>query len=482
MKQVFAVSMLLLLTIGSKAQLYKITLQAPQYKSGIAFLTYHMGKNLNIEDSAAVNVKGIAIFTKKKKLPGGIYAIVLPGKTKTVDFLVDKEQIINIQIDTTDIFNKTIVTGSPANIQLQQYQKVTAQKGAIIENEKRAYATSTTKADSLAHEAGYNKATQELNDYRESIITKSPNSMMATLLNAMKDAKIPVAKPVTHEDSLANYYGYRTHFWDGVTFMDERVIRTPFFLPKLERYYRDLLVPDADSIIKEIDYQLLLARTCPEMYKFLLNWVTDEYINPKYMGQDKIFVHLYLKYHSQGLSPWLNTKQQDAVTRQAQMLIANLLGEKAADLEMVDSAGKARNLYSVNAEYTVVVFWDPTCGHCKEEVPRLDSVYKASWKAHGVKMYGVMSADTKDDLQKEWKKFIQEHHLEDWYHVYQTKEMEKSIADAQRAGYKQLYNVIQTPTVYLLDKEKRIMAKKLSWDQLNGILEVKWKSNTKKTN
>ena len=57
------------------AQNFTVTLQAPQYNSGIAYLTYHMGPNLNVEDSAAVNSKGVAIFTGKRKLPPGIYAI-----------------------------------------------------------------------------------------------------------------------------------------------------------------------------------------------------------------------------------------------------------------------------------------------------------------------------------------------------------------------------------------------------------------------
>jgi hypothetical protein len=41
-------------------------------------------------------------------------------------------------------------------------------------------------------------------------------------------------------------------------------------------------------------------------------------------------------------------------------------------------------------------------------------------------------------------------------------------------SYKQLYDVTQTPTLYLLDKEKRIVAKKLTPLQLNEMLEVKW--------
>ena len=64
------------------AQNYKVTLQANQYSSGIAYLTYHMGKNLAVEDSAAVTSKGVAVFSGKKKLLPGIYALVLPGQSK----------------------------------------------------------------------------------------------------------------------------------------------------------------------------------------------------------------------------------------------------------------------------------------------------------------------------------------------------------------------------------------------------------------
>jgi hypothetical protein len=35
-----------------------------------------------------------------------------------------------------------------------------------------------------------------------------------------------------------------------------------------------------------------------------------------------------------------------------------------------------------------------------------------------------------------------------------------------------------TPTLYLLDKEKRIIGKRLTWQQLNDLLEVKWKTSS----
>ena len=456
------------------SQGYKVTLKAPGYKSGITYLTYYMGSNFNIADSAAFSNKGIAIFKGTAKLPPGIYAVFFPDKRLRTEFLIGKEQIITITADTADLVNKTIITGSKENILYGQYQKFAALKGKLIQRERIAYLASTTKEDSLRHEKNYMAANKQLNDYREVIIKNQPASMMAVLLKAMKEPVYPASIPITRQDSVNNYNEYKKHYWDGITFMDDRIIRTPFFLKKLERYYREVISPSPDSIIKDMDYKLLLARSAPEMYKFLLNWVTDEYINPKYMGQDAIFVHLFEKYHSKGLSKWLNEKQMEAISRRAYMLMANLIGEKGADLDMLDTEDKPSSLYSLTADFTVICFWDPNCGHCKDEIPRLDSIYRASWKNHNVKIYAVLTPDGKDNVKPEWLKFIKDHNLSDWTNVYKSKEMETADLAAQKPSFRQLYDVTMTPVIYLLDKDKHIIGKKLTLQQLNELLEIKW--------
>jgi len=476
MRRTFTLLLLLLLVQQSWSQGYHVTLQTPSYRAGIAYLTFHMGKNLNVADSAAISNTGTAIFKGKDRLPGGIYAIVFPGKNLSVDFFIDKEQTVVVNADTTDL-SKITVTGSKENSLFQQYQKFVAVKGRQLQQEREAYNRSASKVDSTLHESNYKTYNKELNDYRENIIKTQPTSMMAALLNAMKEPPYPTKTPVTHQDSIDNYNFYKAHYWDGITFMDERIIRTPFFLPKLERYYREVMPQAPDSIIKDLDYKLLLARSAPEMYKFLLNWLTDEYLNPKYMGQDAIFVHLFEKYHSKGLSSWLNEKQMEVITRRAYMQMANLIGEKAADLEMTDSTGKPTPLYGVQAPFTIVIFWDPSCGHCKEELPRIDSIYRASWKKEKVKIYAVLNEHDKTA----WVNYIKEHDLGDWTHVYQTKETEDAINEAKKPSFRQLYDVTMTPTLYLLDNEKRIIGKKLTWQQLNDLLQVKLKSDKNKT-
>ena len=449
---------------------FTVTLKTPSYKAGLSYLCYHMGKNLNIEDSAMVSENGVAIFKGNRTLPGGIYAIVFPGKNRTVDFFVNKEQNISIYADSTDLQNIQI-KGSDENNLFHQYQKFVSIKGMQMQQENMAYSASKTKSDSLLHKDKYLGYSKELSIFRDSIMKNHPTSLMAIFLNTMKEPEILHSNPANRQDSLENYNYYKDHYWDGVSFMDDRIIRTPFFLPKFERYYREILIQAPDSIIKDIDYRLLYARNAPEMFKFMLNWFTDEYLNPKIMGQDAVFVHLFEKYHSKGLTSWLNEKQMETISRRAYMQMSNLIGVNAANLEMVDSTGKRSNLYDLKADYTLVIFWDPSCGHCKEEVPRIDSIYRASWKAHNLRIYSVLSDN---DKKQDWVNYIKEQKIGDWTNVYETKEMEKAVTDAQRAGFRQLYDVTQTPTLFLLDKEKRIIGKKLGWEQLNDFLKTKW--------
>lgn len=464
----------LLLSLSITAQ-YNISLSIPQFDTGTAYLTYHYGKNLMIADSGAVSPKGLVVFKGNESLPSGIYSVVLPGKRILSDFFVDKEQNIQISMPDTLKFMEMVVKGSPENNLFKEYQKKTTSLGMQLQAARKNYTTAKNAQDSAKYEKEFTQLNSELVAYRKSIIDQQPESMLAAVLSAMQEPEILHKEPKTRQDSLDNYYHYKAHYWDGITFMDERILRTPFFIPKFERYYREIIHQSPDSIIKDIDYKLLLARNAPELFKYMLNWLTDEYINPKYMGQDAVFVHLFNKYHSKGLSPWLNEKQMETITRRAYMQMSNLIGEKAANLNLLDSNNKPRPLYDVKASYTIVVFWDPSCGHCKKEVPKLDSIYRANWKDKDVKIYAVLSEFNKT----EWVNFVKKHDLKEWIHVHQTKEMADDDIAKKQPSYKQLYDVVQTPTIYLLDKEKRIIGKKLTLEQINDLLEVKWQTDQK---
>jgi len=78
-----------------------------------------------------------------------------------------------------------------------------------------------------------------------------------------------------------------------------------------------------------------------------------------------------------------------------------------------------------------------------------------------------------DGGKEAWLQFIKDHNLKDWIHVYETKAHQDSVEAAGQASYRQLYDVYQTPMLYLLDKDKRIIAKKLSYQQLDEVINLK---------
>jgi hypothetical protein len=80
-----------------------------------------------------------------------------------------------------------------------------------------------------------------------------------------------------------------------------------------------------------------------------------------------------------------------------------------------------------------------------------------------------------DGTKNDWLKFINDHHLEQWTHVYYSKADDKTRINANIPGYSQLYDILTFPTLYLLDKDKRIIAKKLTYQQIDEVLEIKIK-------
>ena len=149
--------------------------------------------------------------------------------------------------------------------------------------------------------------------------------------------------------------------------------------------------------------------------------------------------------------------------------MANQLGLPAPILILNDVNDKRFALHNVKAQYTFVAFWDPTCSHCKVEIPKLDSIYKASWKALDVK---VVSVNINFKEISAWKNFIKEHQLEDWLNGYQTEEdLNREVKEGKPTTIRQLYDVYKTPTFYLLDKNKKIVAKNLSIEQFNDFLQ-----------
>jgi peroxiredoxin len=136
----------------------------------------------------------------------------------------------------------------------------------------------------------------------------------------------------------------------------------------------------------------------------------------------------------------------------------NILGEQAHDLAMPDTALKMHALYDIKTKYTILVFWDPTCSHCKTEIPKLSQYYD-SVKAKGVSIE-VFAVGIESDIEL-WKKFIRDHNLK-WINVSDL---------YNQTNFRSYYDIYSTPVIYLLDEKKRIIAKRLDTEKIKDFIQ-----------
>jgi len=472
-QKTFIALFFLLVSRLAYSQGYEIHLTLKPFTNSKIYLGYHYGKVKAVADSVILDGNSSGVFTGKDKLAGGIYFIVSPKKEILFELLIDQQQHFSINADTLHLPASIVFTGSAENKSFQEYTTFMNSHGKELARLQAEQAQSTSKNDSILIRGKIKNLNEEVRKEREEMENREPNSLFAALLRALKDPVIPPTPllPNGRPDSTFAYRYYKAHYWDNISWTDDRLIRTPILESKLDRYYKDVVSPEPDSLNREIDHMLLYSRTNKEMFKFLLVYFTQKYINPEYMGQDAVFIHIFEKYINSGQAEFFTEKYRKFVDDRAYSIMANLIGQPAANLEMTDTAGKTRSLYELPAQFTVICFWDPTCSHCKETIPRLDSIYQAKWKYEGVQIYAVMI----DGGQDNWRNFIRSHNLGDWINVYQTTAQHDAVVASGRPDYRQLYDVYQTPELYLLDKDKRIVAKKLTYQQLDEVINLKLK-------
>ena len=441
----------------------------PYPKDTKIYLGTNYGNSKVFADSCILNEKSEGVFKSKDKLTPGIYFLVSPKMSILFDFLVDDLQQFKITADTTDLKN-VLITGSKENEMFKNYSQVVNNLFVELNQIEQNFKTANTEKDSAIFKEAYLVKDKEIKQKRRAYIAENPGSMMSFLLNTMEVPEAPSIPIVNGKaDSLYPYRYVKDHYWDNIVFNDNRLLRTPFFENKLDDYFKNYISREPDSIISEVQYMLTVAKTGKEIYPFLLFKFTNKYISPEFMGQDKVFLHIYQNFFAKGDTTLLSEASKKSLRERAYSLMANQLGLPAPILVLNDLNEKRFALHNMKATYTFIAFWDPTCSHCKVEIPKLDSIYKASWIKHDIK---VIAVNTNAKEMTLWKEFIKDNKLDQWINAYQTDEdLNKEITEGKPTTIRQLYDVFKTPTFYLLDKDKKIVAKNLSIEQFNDFIQ-----------
>ena len=135
------------------------------------------------------------------------------------------QQQFSIDADSAHIPNGVKFTGTADNLQFQEYTTFMNVRGQEIAGWQQDLSKARSKKDSTAIREKIRKGNEAVIIYRAGIEKKSPESMLTTLLRVLHEPVVPPQPPGPYDSNFAYHY-YKNHYWDSVSFTDERLIRT----------------------------------------------------------------------------------------------------------------------------------------------------------------------------------------------------------------------------------------------------------------
>lgn len=411
-------------------------------------------------DTARLTPKGLFVFEdKERELKPGLYFFVNPAGTY-VEFAVYGNEKLDFHFDTEEPgwqYNMN-VRGSEQNRLLFAYHKANRDSYRIIDSAQSAGTDSAAMVDLRRRMA------LRMDSLKYAFIDKNPNSLLALMMNATREPEVPdTADDGTKLSDRQKWEYFMDHYFDHTRLDDDALVRTPemVFKRRLDRYL-DVYLKNAppETIIEYVDKVIDKAKPAKENFRYLVHTISEKYLQSNVMSYDAIYVHLVKRYIEPGLCDWMSPSTVDMNVKRADKWEKLLLGKPAPMLIMKDDKGQWQNLYANKNKYTLLVFWSPTCGHCKIIIPELYKAYAKYKERCDIGTFAILS-EPDDETRPKWKEFIKNNQL-DWLNI-----------DGAEANidWHEVYDIETTPQIYLLDKDKKILAKKLDAKSFEEIIK-----------
>jgi thiol-disulfide isomerase/thioredoxin len=437
---------------------YRIEVEIGHYDGDTLKLGYYFGKSQYLKDTALVH-EGKFVFEGDQPLEPGVYLLVIPPDNKFVHILIPADQQrFSVSVDLENIVPTARFKGSAENEIYYNYLRELEKRRPRAEELKKLMVDDSLKKESYKAELAV--IDKEVEKVQAEILKKYPETFTALLIKANQEVDVPEFEAATEEErKLMQYEFYRAHYFDHFSLNDPRAMRSGLIQQKIDFYLQKLTyqVPDSQSVA--MDYLLGSMDKNPEAFQYYLVHFLNEAARSKRMGMDAVYVHLIDKYYAAGSATWMDKEQLDKLLAQAETLRPILIGKTAPDLLFYKENGEPVSIHSIKADYTVLFFWDPECGHCKKSIPFVIDFYNA-YKDKGVEMLAICTK-TGADISSCWTT-IKERGMDIWVNASDQ---------YLRNRYKTIYDVKTTPQIFILDKDKKIIVKKIAGEDLAKVMD-----------
>jgi peroxiredoxin len=440
---------------------YDLQFRVDGWKDTTAYLGHYYWENTYIKDTARVGSNGEFRFSGSKPLPPGVYFLVL-DKTKIFELVVGSAQRFRMETSTADFVKNMKVTGDPDNRLFFENMNFNMERHFEAEPYVKILKDSTApEARQAEAREAFARINEKVMSYQRELMSKHPNTVTALLLKSSQPVKVPdpPSRADGSIDSTFQLRWYRQHFFDNLDLANEAIVRMPrpILKEKINEYLDKLFAPQADTLKKAIAQMLTQAKKNQETYKYAAWIALVKYQQPEIMGLDAVYVHVFDQYFASGeMDFWVSDKMKKSLQEHADRLRKSLIGKTGPNLVMQDQQLKPRALYDLKNRYTILYIFDPDCGHCKEETPKLVSFYNKNKTRFDVEIFAV-SADTSMSKMKDY---------------IRTMKIPFTTVNGPRTyvgPYQDHYDALTTPSLFILDDRKKIIAKKIPAEKLEDF-------------
>ncbi|WP_299223054.1 thioredoxin-like domain-containing protein [uncultured Psychroserpens sp.] len=403
-----------------------------------AFLYHATPNGSNYVDRVEIEANGNFKIPLDTSATAGIYKIVyaLPPEDYNFDLIYNGKESIAFTFSEDKGLE---FTDSNENKLWASYNKSMEMVNMTISN----YYTKNSTGEKAFHDIF-----KTLEDTQIAFEEASKGTLASTFVKANK----PYV-PKGYED-ITTYSGNLKHtFLTHVDFTDYLLQSSDFLTDRVLAYMFGMSASTSNETYKtDVDHVVkTIGESNTELKAILLEMIWSRFVSMENETLANYVADTYL----------LALAQQNNYEALAEQLIIyknNTIGNRAANFELTISKNgqpTSTALYDLDmANQYLVIFWSSTCGHCLDELPKVKTMLAMR---NDIK---VIAFALEDDSEN-WKENITE--FPDFIHVLGLGKWDNPTSNA--------YGVEATPSYFLLNKDKTIIAKPYDVEALKEVLK-----------
>jgi thiol-disulfide isomerase/thioredoxin len=416
------------------------------YLSGIA------GEKTTIVDSMISGANGDFKFTNSnRKLDHGLYRLSFDNN-KWVDFVYDDENI-SISTSLKSITDSLKILQSESNKLFYAFLKLN--KDYKTKTGLLQYMLDRYPQDDIFYKTTRDRMVQIQNEYLKFIDSTSRRNPDSFTARYIKSSQLPAAGYSLTPDERSVFL--KTHALDNIDFNDGGLIFSDLFSNKTIEYltyYSNPQLPKEhlEKIFTEaIDTLLNKAKVNYRVYKQIVEYLIEGFKKFGFEDDLEYVVNNYVVKDDLCLDNETEVSIENMIN---QMKILHA-GAVVPNIIMQDTSGNEIELDKIKSDKILIVFYASWCPHCKAFIPKLaDYVKNKKLKVLAISL---------DNNRNDWISFIKNNNM-DWLNVRSDKGWDCKAAKD--------YYIYATPAIFLVDKDKKIIGKPLTIEELKNKLKL----------